>query len=222
MVIIYYICRTKKLNDMKKFGILMMAAVALTAASCSSEAETEENEEGKVEAVTYTLDKANSSIKWKGQMSAEYFHLGTVDVSEGSMTVEGEDISGSFTVDMNSIKNTDLPEGKADYLVGHLRGTMPDEDHPVNMFFNTPEFPSVGVTIGDYSDGKLDLTLNILGKQIEQTVNATVASNESGASIKGAITLDLSSLGAPGFGVQADGSQVSPLIEFDIAIALKK
>lgn len=199
-----------------------MAAAAFVVASCSSKATTEENEEVVVEAVTYTLDKENSSINWKGGMSADYFHSGTVGLSEGSVTVEGESVTGSFTVDMTSIDDTSLEAPKSDYLSGHLQGTMVDEDHPADLFFNTPLFPNVNVTVNSYKDGKLDLTLDILGKQVNQTVDAAFVSNEEEASVKGSFSLDLSSLNVPGFGVNADGSQISPMIEFEVVVALKK
>lgn len=208
---------------MKKSGILFLAAAAFTVASCSSEATTEGEEEVKVEEVTYKLDQANSSISWKGGMSADYFHAGTVQFSEGSITMAGEELkSGSFTVDMNSIDDTSLEAPKSDYLSAHLMGTMPDEDHPVNMFFNTPEFPNATVTLGDYKDGSLAITLTVVGISITQNVDATISANDAGASIKGSFSLDLASLNAPGFQTQADGSAISSLIEFDVEAILKK
>ena len=101
----------------------MAAAAAFVLASCSSDETTnEENGEGSVEAVTYTLDNANSSIQWKGGMSADYFHSGTVKFSEGSLTVEGEAVTGSFTVDMTTIDDTSLEDPKSDDLTGLLQG----------------------------------------------------------------------------------------------------
>ena len=207
---------------MKKIGILLVGLTALTAVSCSTTEETTD-EEQKVEAVTYKLDKEGSSIKWHGQMSAEYGHDGTVDFSKGSITMEGSELkSGSFTIDMTSLKNTDLPAEKGSYLVGHLQGTIPDDDHAVDMFFNTPKFPNVEVTLGSYEDGKLDVTLNILGKKLKQSVSAVLTSSSSEAFIKGTFSLDLSSLGIPGLQVGPDGSQISPSIDFEVIVALKK
>ncbi|MEJ6776357.1 MAG: YceI family protein [Crocinitomicaceae bacterium] len=201
---------------MKKTGFLMMVAVALTAVSCSTEAE-----EGKE--VTYTLDQTNSSINWKGGMSAEYFHTGTVQFSKGSIAMAGEELkSGSFTIDMNSIDDNSLEAPKSNYLSGHLMGTMPDEDHPVNMFFNTPDFPNATVTLGAYKEGGLEITLNVIGISITQNVDATLSVNETGASIKGSFSLDLASMNAPGFETQADGSAISSLIEFDVEVLFTK
>jgi hypothetical protein len=209
---------------MKKLGILFIGLTALTAVSCSSSDDAVEGEEMKVEAVTYTLDQENSSIKWKGQMSPEYFHTGTVDFSEGSITMEGSELtSGSFTVDMTTIKNTDLEAPKSDYLVGHLTGTMVDEAHPQELFFNTPKFPNVKVTVDGYTDSNMDLTISILGKEVKQSVDALLMNDSNEASIKGAFSIDLTSVGIMGLQVNPeDGSQISPMIEFEVIIALTK
>ena len=70
------------------------------------------------------IDTSASTINWTG--GKEFVsdkHSGTVALSNGFLTVDGDKITGGeFTVDMNSIKNTDLTDpamnGK---LVSHLR-----------------------------------------------------------------------------------------------------
>lgn len=70
------------------------------------------------------IDTAASTINWTG--GKEFVsdkHSGTVALSNGFLTVDGDKIiGGEFTVDMNSIKNTDVTDpamnGK---LVGHLK-----------------------------------------------------------------------------------------------------
>ncbi len=204
---------------MKKIRFLMIATVALTAVSCSTEADENEEEKEKVEAVTYTLDASKSTLTW-----AHAEHQGTVSISEGSMTMEGKKLSsGSFKIDMNSIASTDLAEPKATYLAGHLTGTMPDEEHPVNLAFNAPAFPNVGVTLGDYSDGNLELTLDILGQELKKTVPAKISVNENGASIKSSFELDLSSLGIMLLMPDPEtGEGISPMVKFELHAALTK
>ena len=88
---------------MKRISTLMIASIALVAASCSSTEDA--TEEVAVEAVTYTLDAEASSLGWAANMGPEYGHKGTVNVTEGSISMEGESLtSGSFTVDMSTIK----------------------------------------------------------------------------------------------------------------------
>lgn len=205
---------------MKKFGILFLAAGTLSLGACTSS--VEENEAEVVETVTYTLDAANSTLGWAASMSPEYGHTGTVDFKSGSITMEGEELTGgSFVVDMSTIKNTDQGAEKAAALEGHLKGTLVDEDHPQNMFFNTPEHPKVEVKLGEYKDGKLTTTLMVLGSEITQDVPVTITSDENGASIKGKFSMDFSSLGMPGLAPSEHGA-ISPNFEFDLNLVLTK
>ena len=207
---------------MKKFGILLMAAGALSFTSCTETVTTEE-ENVEVEVLTYSLDTENSTLAWTGTMTPEYFHTGTVNFKSGSITMEGESLTeGSFVMDMTSIKNTDLEDkGKAQYLQGHLTGTIVDEDHPVDMFFNTEKYPTVEVKLGEYKDGKLTTTLMILGSELTQDIAVTLSADDNGASIKGKFSMDFSSLAIPGLAQMEEGS-ISPIIEFDLNVMLTK
>lgn len=213
---------------MKAFGIFMMAASTLFMASCGADAtnETEEQEEVAVAPITYTLDNEASSLEWKGGMSEEYFHTGSVSFSEGSLTMtDGNVTEGSFTIDMTSIASTDvnLEPGQAEYLNGHLTGTMVDDAHPVNMFFNTPAHPTVKVTLGEYTDGNLSVTLNILGQELTQDVAVTINSDDLSAGISGEFALDFASLGIPGFTPNPEtGEGISPSVDFKLDLKLKK
>lgn len=206
---------------MKKANVLFLALASVAIVGCS---ETTETEEPKVEQVTYTLDEANSSLEWKAGMGPEYFHVGTVKITEGNLVMAGDElVEGSFTIDMNTIESTDLDSVKKTYLAGHLTGTMPDENHPVDMFFNTPKYPTVKVTLGDYKDGKLGLTLNIIGKELKTTVPVVVKADENGASLKGKFSIDFSSLGMPGLQPNPeDGSAINPEFEFNLNAVLTK
>lgn len=219
MVTIFsYICQKNII--MKKIGILLFASLAVITTSCSSTTETEET---VVETTTYNLDKENSTLGWAANMGPDYGHKGFVDITEGSIEMEGETLkSGSFTIDMNTIKSTDLEEPKAGILASHLKGTAPDEDHPADLFFNTPKFPTVKVTLGEYKDGKLGLTLDIVGKKLTQEVPVKLTHDENGASIKGDFALDMNSLEIPGLQPGPDGSQINPEIDFQLNVALKK
>ncbi len=204
---------------MKTFGLLM-AATALFTVSCSSPEKVEE----EVVEINYSLDKENSTIKWMGMMSPEYFHTGTVSLTEGSITMtNGELTSGSFVVDMSTITNTDLVEEKGNYLEGHLMGTMVDEDHPENMFFQVPKYPTVKVTLGEYKDGMLTTTLDILGQKVTQDVKANITTDDNGAKITGKFKFDFTPLNIPGLQANPDtGEGISPMVEFDINIVLTK
>jgi hypothetical protein len=218
----YIFVANKNLKQMRK-TILLMAAVSALAVSCSSNGE--ENTEEEAVEMSYTLDAENSSLMWAANSGPDYGHDGTVGISEGSLsTVNGELTEGTFTIDMNTIANTDIdkPE-KAAALVGHLTGNGPDENHPVDLFFNVPAYPTVGVTLGDYADGKLGLTLDILGKELKQDVDVEFSSDDEGASIKGDFQLDLTSLEIPGLQPDPeDGSGINPVIDFKLDVKLTK
>ena len=212
-----YICQKKLI--MKKIRIALFASLAVIATSYS----TTETEQEIVEPTTYSLDKEASSLEWAANMGPDYGHTGTVEISEGTIEMEGSELtSGSFTIDMNTIKSTDLEEPKAGYLAAHLMGTAPDEKHPVDMFFNTPKFPTVTVTLGEYKGGKLGLTINILGKELKQDVAVKLMNDDNGASIKGDFALDMNSLEIQGLQPGPDGSQINPSIDFKLNVKLNK
>jgi len=209
---------------MKNKGILLASAVAFLATACSSDT-TENNDIVKVASVTYTLDKDNSTLSWKGMMSPEYFHLGTVEFSEGSLTMEGDKVTaGTFVVDMSTIENTDIEdEGKAEGLVRHLKGLDDNDHHKPADFFNIQKFPNVEVTLGNYKDGKLSTTLNILGQSLTQDVVVAISTNDAGASIQGTFEMDFTSLNIPGLQKDPEsGEGLSPNIEFALNLAVKK
>ncbi len=84
---------------------------------------------------TYTVEPAKSSIEWLSKKVTGQ-HSGTVALASGSLVVSGNAIkSGSFTMDMTSIKPTD---GAGDNLTKHLKS---------DDFFGTEKFPTSTFTI---------------------------------------------------------------------------
>ena len=71
--------------------------------------------------VTYTVDTEKSVIEWEGA-KLTYGHNGLISLSEGAITMEGDQITaGSFTIDMNSLVCLDIEDSdKNAQLVGHL------------------------------------------------------------------------------------------------------
>jgi polyisoprenoid-binding protein YceI len=215
MVFIFlYICSTNFKNErMKMLNVLLVGAIAFGFASCGSS----ESEAEKVEKVSYKLDAATSSLKWKGSKSAEYFHEGTVSITEGSIEMEGDAlVAGSFTIDLNTMVSTDamLPEDKKAMLVGHLMA----ED-----FFNTAKNAIVKVTLNGYENGKLSTTINLLGQDTKQDLAVKLVSDENGASIVGKFDVDFASLNMPGMQPDPEtGEQIQSAIAFDLNVQLKK
>ena len=206
---------------MKTIGIMLMGALVLLTTACST------NEESTIESTTYTLHTDETTLTWSANMGPNYGHTGTISVSEGSMVMHEDDlIEGSFTIDMNSLKNTDLIEAgevdKAGYLVGHLKGTMVDENHPADLFFNVPIFPTTTVSLGEYNDGELALTISTLGKEITQKVPMKIVQDEHGATITGDFSVDFTKIEIPGLRPNDDGSQINPIIDFKLDLLMTK
>lgn len=201
---------------MKRKNILLFAFAALFAVSCGQSESTEEN---TAEEVTYSVDASNSTINWRGAENAEHFHVGTVALKDGSLTMKGDElVSGSFTVDMNSITSATegYPAEKLAYLNSHLKDTA---------FFFVSDFPEVTVDAMAYNDGKLNAKFSILGTEIEQEVPVTIKHDEKGASIVGKFKLNIAGTKMPYLSEKNEETgapSLNPELEFDIDIKLKK
>ena len=84
-----------------------------------------------VDAANFTVNKG--TLTWTGsKLVGTSSHTGTIDVSIGDIKTKGDKITGGqFVIDMNSIKNTDLPAAKQGDLEGHLKSP----DFLVRAFF---------------------------------------------------------------------------------------
>jgi len=211
---------------MKKASVLFLAMAGLFVTACSSSEEgTDENgTEEKVEQSVYNLDTENSSLAWKAQMSPDYGHNGTVELSEGSVTMTGDALdAGSFVIDMTSVKVLDLEGDKKTALEGHLTGTIVDETHPQNMFWNTPVYPTTTVELLSYQEGELELKVKVLDKEMTATVPATIKTDGDKTMISGEFSLNFGDLGIPGFMPNPeDGSQIGPNVDFTLNAVLTK
>jgi polyisoprenoid-binding protein YceI len=116
--------------------------------------------------MTYTVTRSNSTIEWKGSKITGSSHTGTIDVKESMLQMNGRELAGgSFTVDMESIRNTDLSGGSAAKLERHLKS----ED-----FFGVERFPEASFLITRVSPGSTeneymvegDITIKETTKQI--------------------------------------------------------
>lgn len=201
---------------MKIANLILMAGAAFTIASCGSNAATEGNEENQVEMKTLKVDTETSSLGWKGSKSPEYFHTGEVKFTEGSVEmVDGNLASGTFTIDMTSIsvKDETLPDDKKAYLAGHLMS--PD-------FFNAEAHNKVTVTAGALENGKLPITINVMGQEIKDVVPVKLTSDENGATLTGNFTVDFAAAKVPGFAAQEKPEDtIQSKIDFTLNVVLK-
>lgn len=81
---------------------------------------------------TYRIDTGLSKIEWAGR-NPNTCHVGTVEVSEGTIMSKGGELSGTIEVDMESIHNVNL---EGDELQPILEAHLRSDD-----FFFTSMFP---------------------------------------------------------------------------------
>ncbi|MCX2586385.1 MULTISPECIES: YceI family protein [unclassified Pedobacter] len=136
-----------------------------------------------VKPVAYTVDPAKSTITWVGK-KVTGSHNGTIALQSGTLNVDGKKVTGgTFTIDMNSIKDAD---GSAK-LEGHLKA---------DDFFGTAKFPTSTFVITKVagSGAALTVTGNLTIKGITKPVTfpATVAVNADGtvSALAGKILVD--------------------------------
>ncbi len=123
---------------MKKISILLSAVALMTACNNSNDADkaltTDAASVGQNDGIAYTID-SSTHVLWTG-FKATGEHSGDFKVSEGTLLINENMLSGgNFTIDMNSLNNTDMAsdaENKAK-LEGHLKS--PD-------FFDVAQYPT--------------------------------------------------------------------------------
>jgi polyisoprenoid-binding protein YceI len=127
---------------MKKniFNLLIIVATGIAIVGCKNKAEevTTTNTEtamlAEYDDVTYTVNVDESTIEWQG-FKPTGSHKGTINIESGTFTTnDGKIQSGSFVIDMSSIKES---EDNA-RLEGHLKSAD---------FFDVENFPIAGFEI---------------------------------------------------------------------------
>jgi polyisoprenoid-binding protein YceI len=188
---------------MKKVVYSMLVA-SLALFSCGGEEKKDEKkgekkEEGKEEVVAekvmYSIDAAASTLEWHGYEGSDpttHFHNGTISITEGSVVMEGDKITGGeATINMASIAETTegSEEDKRERLVGHLG----NED-----FFQVEAFPAATILITGVDGNNVNGTLTVLGKSVEVSIPAEINVDGESVSIASEFTVDFASLGIPG------------------------
>ena len=136
-----------------------------------------------IKPVTYTVDVAKSTITWIGK-KVTGSHNGTIALQSGTLNVDGKKVTGgTFTIDMNSIKDAD---GSAK-LEGHLKA---------DDFFGVAKFPTSTFVITKVAGSGAAVTVsgNLTIKGISKPLSfpATVTVNTDGtvSALAGKITVD--------------------------------
>ncbi len=130
---------------MKNLIFLLFASAALLCTTSCKKAAGDAAEVAEAAKVavstgkTFPVNVGSSMVTWEGAKPTGT-HTGTISLTSGEVTVDGNMITGgSFVLDMNSITNTDLEGDMKAGLESHLKGTAEGkEDH----FFNVVKYPT--------------------------------------------------------------------------------
>lgn len=176
---------------MKKtvLNIFTIAAIGLATVGCKNEnkeAQTTDAQEvagATMEAVAFQVDTTASVINWKGEKPTGT-HTGTIKLSEGTFKANDSLIeSGTFTIDMNSIEDTDLEGDDKLNLEKHLKGTVEGKE---GDFFNVNKYPTGTFEVTGVSemDGKKMLQGNLTLKDVTKNISFPVSIKMNGDTIE--------------------------------------
>lgn len=204
------------MKTIKMFSSVLVAALM----TFNIAGATEKNNAKKP--VAYKVDLAKSNTKWHAKkVTGE--HFGTINLSNGSLNVDGNKITGgSFEIDMNSIKCTDITDaGYNAKLVGHLKS---------DDFFSVEKNPKAKFVIkkvegkGDSYNITGDLTIKGITNSI--TFPATVKTDANGLNATAKIVLDRSKwdirYGSKTFFPNIGDKMINDDFEIDLALAATK
>ena len=166
---------------MKRLFILSIAVISLIA--CNSN-ENNDNTDIKDDNTLdeslqkdYSVNTGESVLNWKGTMVGVYAHEGTLNFKDSELSVtDGKIVSGSFTVDMNSMLTTDddalYANSSREKLIGHLQA---------DDFFATELFPTASFTIKSMEGDLITGDLSIRGKTNSEKLTDVVFSEVNGS-----------------------------------------
>lgn len=151
---------------MKKIVSILVVALAMVSCNGNKKEKLAVNDEVEVvkTVVENNVDVTASVLTWKGTKPTGA-HDGTVALKEGSLVVEnGELVSGTFVVDMSTIKNLDMAGSKG---AGKIEGHLKSAD-----FFDVAVFPTSKFVITSVknTEGKLAVTGNLTIKDVTKSI----------------------------------------------------
>lgn len=176
---------------------ILFGLTALLFAACSSNqtetTEAQEVAEAQETSLTLNVDTEASRVAWVGSKILGGKHNGTVGIAGGSLAIEGGMIiSGSFTIDMNSITNEDLPV-EGDYNQAKLVGHLKSDD-----FFNVEAYPTAKFeitavnTVADDAGNTHTISGNLTIREttLNVTFPAKVEITEAGVTASASLTIN--------------------------------
>ncbi|MEY8847494.1 YceI family protein [Psychroserpens sp. XS_ASV72] len=152
-------------NNILKTGLLMVLAISIASFTTI---------EDKKVAVK------DSSVTWKGY-KVTGSHEGTINLSEGALQFDGENlVGGEFVIDMTTINVTDLEAGRGkEKLEGHLKSDdfFGVDQHKKAIF-------KINKVTGENGDYRVFGDLTIKGQTLPHSLKMTVDGNTVTANFK--------------------------------------
>ncbi|WNH12913.1 YceI family protein [Thalassobellus suaedae] len=151
-------------------AIFALVTLSVTLMACKNKAKEAETKDAETIAITkiasekFNVNTSESTIAWKG-FKPTGSHTGTIAIKNGILNIiEGEINSGTFLIDMNSIKDADASAK----LEGHLKSAD---------FFDVEKYPTATFEITSIKDvdGKTMLSGNLTLKDVKNNVTFPVS-----------------------------------------------
>ena len=193
-----------------KFAFLFLFLGAFTF-SCTQSPKSDEAKVGEAQevaeagehAVTYTIDKAQSTVTWVGTKPTGR-HDGLFPIEEGSLQVEGNKVvGGTITFDLRKLDVTDadIDADSKGKLIGHLHSNdfFDVENHPEAQFVIASAETYAGGATAEETDSEFQLAnpthtvtgnLTIRGTTKSITFPAIINVTDSGVSAQAKFNID--------------------------------
>ena len=175
---------------MNKLLSIFLFSVILILSSCnSSENEAVEKSipsEIVLSPVNYKVND-NAFVVWQAKHNedTEYAYQSKVKISDGSIMVEGGEITkAKFSFDIASLADTNLPGN----LIKHLKGAD---------YFNVTSFPEITFYVSQVENGEAKGTLTVVGIEKEINFPISVEFSEESLHAKAEFDLDMLSFEFP-------------------------
>ena len=177
---------------MKKFLLPALFAAAVLGAAPLASAQKMNSAKMATKAPAYALQPQLSTLGWEGK-AVTHGHVGTMQFTTGELLVKGNAlVGGTVTVDMKSIKATDIKDAESQgKFVGHMGS---------DQFFNVASYPTASFKIvtvapikGTDKDGNnATITGDMTIKDKTQRISfpAKVGVKDGIAAVSGKVTLD--------------------------------
>ena len=173
----------------KLISFALISAILVLSSCSSSENEMMEKStpsETVFSSQNYKVDE-NEYVVWQAKHNedTEYAYQSQIKISDGSILVEGGDITkAKFSFDIASLADTNLPGN----LIKHLRGAD---------YFNVTSFPKITFYVSQVVNGVANGTLTVVGIEKEINFPISVNFNEESLNAKAEFDLDMLSFEFP-------------------------